>query len=110
MLLYAADTWTLLAADDTTLDAFHQKYLRRLLGIHWYKRVRNNKVVQLVGLTLLSHLLSTRRTSLFGHVTRLYVDTPANRALQFHVSASLSRPPDRTWRHPPGRPWSKWLD
>jgi len=63
VLLYAADTWTLLAADVRTLDAFHQKCLRQLLGIRWYKRVRNDEV--------LSHLLATRRTSLFGHVTRL---------------------------------------
>jgi len=33
VLLYAADTWTLLSADVRTLDAFHQKCLRQLLGI-----------------------------------------------------------------------------
>ena len=36
---YAADTWTLLSADVWTLDAFHQKCLRQLLGIRWYNRV-----------------------------------------------------------------------
>ena len=43
VLLYAADTWTL--ADMTTLDAFHQKCLRQLLGIRWYDRVRNDEVL-----------------------------------------------------------------
>ena len=33
VLLYLADTWTLLSADVRTLDAFHQKCLRQLLGI-----------------------------------------------------------------------------
>jgi len=30
--------------------------------------------------------------------------------LQLHVNVSLNRPPDRTWRRPPGRPRNKWLD
>jgi len=37
-------------------------------------------------------------------------DTPANVALRRHVNVSLNRPPDRTWRRPPGRPRNKWLD
>jgi len=44
VLLYTADTWTLLSADVRTLDAFHQKCLRQLLGIRWYDRVRNDEV------------------------------------------------------------------
>jgi len=33
VLLYAADTWTLLSADVRTVDAFHQNCLRQLLGV-----------------------------------------------------------------------------
>jgi len=44
VLLYATDTWTLLSADVRTLDAFHQKCLRQLLGIRWYDRVRSDEV------------------------------------------------------------------
>ena len=76
VLLYAADTWTLLSADVRTLDAFHQKCLmRQLLGIRWYDRVQNDEVLQRTGLTSLSRLLSRRRISLFGHVARLDDDT-----------------------------------
>ena len=31
-------------------------------------------------------------------------------ALQLHINVLLNRPPDRTWRRPPGRPRNKWLD
>jgi len=31
-------------------------------------------------------------------------------ALQLHINVSLNRPPDRTWRRPPGRPQNNWLD
>ena len=58
----------------------------------------------------LFHLLSRRRISVFGHVARLDDVTPANMALQLHINVSLNRPPDRTWRRPPGRPRNKWLD
>ena len=110
VLLYAADTWTLLSANVRTLDALHQKCLRQLLGIRWYDRVRNDEVLQRTGLTSLSHILSRRRISVFGHVTRLDDVTPANMALQFHINVSLNRPFDRTWRRSPGLPRNNWLD
>ena len=86
VLLYATDTWTSLSADVRTLDAFHQKCLRQLLGIRWYDRVRIEEVLQQTGLTSLSHLLSHRRISVFGHVARLDDDTLANVALQLHIN------------------------
>ena len=54
----------------------------------WYDRVRKDKVLQRTGLTSLSHLLSRRRISVFGHVARLDDDTPANRALQLHINVA----------------------
>ena len=66
VLLY---TWTLLlSADVRTPDAFHQKCLRQLFGIRWYDRVRNDEVLQQIGPTSLSRLLSRRHISVFGHV------------------------------------------
>jgi len=114
VLLYDADTWTLglLFADVRTPGTFRQKCLRQLLGIRWYDRVRNDRstVLQRTGLTSLSYLLFRRRISLFGHVALPEDDTPASMAFQLHINVSLNRPPDRTWRRPPGRPWNKWLD
>jgi len=71
------------------VDAFHQKCLRQLLGIRWYDRVRNDEVLQRTGLTSLSHLLSRRRISVFGHLAGLDDDTPANMALQLRINVSL---------------------
>jgi len=99
-----------ISADVRTLDAFHQKSLRQLLGIRRYDRVWNDEVLQRTGLTSLSHLLSRRRVSVFEHVPRLDDDTPANMALQLRINVSLNRPRDRTWRRSPGRPRNKWLD
>ena len=64
--IYAADIWTSLSADVRTLNAFHQKRLKQLLGIQWYDRVRNDELLQRTGLTSLPHLLSRRRILVFG--------------------------------------------
>ena len=44
VLLYASETWTLLAADVKTLEAFHMKCQRQILRIRWQDHVRNDKV------------------------------------------------------------------
>ena len=48
--------------------------------------------------------------AMLWHVARLGDVTPANMALQLHINVSLNRPPDRTWRRPPGRPRNKCVD
>jgi len=73
-------------------------------------RIRNDEVLQRMGLTSLSHLLSCQCISVFGLVARLNDDTPANVALQLHINVPLNWPPDRTWHCPPCRPWNKWLN
>jgi len=95
VLLYAADTW----CEDSA--CFHHKCLKQVLGIWWYDPVQNDEVLQWTGLTSLSHLLSCRRISVFGHVALLDDNTLANMALQLHINVSFNWPPDRMWRRPP---------
>ena len=87
-----------LSVEDTTLgqsSCSHPVSLRLFCAL---SSTRTDDVLQRTGLTSLSHLLSRRRISVFGHVdvARLDDDTPANVALQLHISVSLNRPPDRT--------------
>jgi len=64
VLLYSAETGTLLADDLRELEAFHTKYLRQLLRVYRWDRVSNSSVLQQTGLTTLSSL------SLIGHVAQ----------------------------------------
>jgi len=57
-----------------------------------------------------SEAIIRRRNSLFGHVTRLAVDTPAHQAWRCHVDMTLGRLPDLSWRRRPDRPSNRWLD
>ena len=101
---------TLLAADVITLEAFHMRCQRQILGIRWYDYIRNDEVAFRTGLPPIMNQISNRRCALFGHIARLPESVPANHALHCHVDASLDRPPQRTWRRRPGRPRNSWLE
>ena len=50
------------------------------------------------------------RNAIFGHVARLPDNIPAHQAMLRQVELSVGRPPDPTWKRPPGRPRTKWTD
>ena len=64
---------------------------------------------------LVSHLPVSDRitrgcTAIFGHVARLPDNASAHQAMLRQVKLSVGRPPDPTWKRPPGRPRTKWTD
>jgi len=110
VLLYSAETWTLLSADVKTLDAFHMKCQRQILDIQWWQRISNADVLQRSGLPLIIDILLNRRQSLFGHIARLDSSVPANAALQLMVNSHEGKKPSTTWTRPSGRPRRTWLN
>jgi len=80
VLLYGAKTWTLLAADVQTLQAFHVRCQRQILNIRWWAHVSNAEMLQRSGLLTISDIIRHRRLSLFGHVVRLDPGVPAHDA------------------------------
>jgi len=86
VLLYASETWTLTVAASKSLDAFHMKRQRRILGISWHQFVRNVEVAALTGLSSLSDIICRRRSAIFGRL------------------------PDLSWKRRPGRPHGRWID
>ena len=111
VLLYASETWTLLAADVMTLEAFHMKCQWQILRIRWQDHVRNDEVAARTGL-LRPVMKSIRRwcKAIFGHVARMSPNIPAHRALRLQVEASVGRRPDRDWVRSSGRPRNRWID
>ena len=103
VLLYGAETWTLLAADVVTLKAFHMKCHWQMLNIHWWDHITNAEVLQKTGLSTISEILRNRRLSLFGHVARLDLEVLSNKALLLMVSHE-GRKPSSSWTRPLGRP------
>ena len=107
VLLYASETWTLTVVDSKTLDAFHMKCQRRILGIWWHQFVRNEEITARTGLPSLSTTICCRRSAIFGHLARLGDEVPAHKALHSCVRLSQGRLPDPTWKR---RPRDRWID
>ena len=104
VLLYASETWTVLASDLRTLEAFHMKCQRQLLQVKWHQFVPNDQISAVTNLTSISSTISCRRNAVFGHIARLDEEVPAHKALRHHIDPTLGRLPSREWKCPSGRP------
>jgi len=111
VLLYAAETWTLLiSCDEKTLEAFHMKCQRQILHIHWSQHVTNAEISARTGLPPVMDFIRRRRLSIFGHIARLTQGTPAHNALHCQVGLASGRSLGSDWRRRPGRPRARWTD
>jgi len=103
ILLYGADTSTLLADDTRRLQSFHDTSCQRqILGVKWQNRVKNIDIADRTGLPNIADIISKRRQALFGHVVRLDATTPAHQALCQVIAMKGGQ--SLNWRKPPGRP------
>jgi len=110
VLLYSAETWTLLVADLRKIEPFHMKCLKQLLCVNWQDRVNSSSVPQQTGLMTIISYLSRRRLSLFGHVARLDERVPAHTALRLMTDVHNDwKKSDERWRRPCGRLRYTWL-
>src|SRR5580692_1236731 len=57
VLLCGSETWTLLAADVSRLQAFHMRCQRRILGVKWHDKIRNAVITERTGLPHVSDLI-----------------------------------------------------
>jgi len=110
VLLYAAETWTLLAADLRTLEAFHMRCQWQISGIRWIDHISNATVSSHTCLASVGEQIASRRIAIFGHIASLSDEVPTHQALCAHVDLSLGRLPGRDWKRRSGRPNNRWVD
>ena len=91
ILLYNSGTWGLTVASERSLDAFHRRQLRSLLGITWPQKISNLALYARCGVEPVSDLIRNSRWSLFGHVLRLGKDTPARLSMEQYFQAPEGR-------------------
>ena len=104
--------WTILKANRQKLQSFHLRCQRRKLQIRWSDFVTNADVSARTSLTDVHSIISQTRHALFGHIQWLPPDTPAHKIggpPHGSPNAASSFRPDITWRRPPGRSRSTWL-
>jgi len=98
--IYASETWKSTARIRQQLDVFHQRNLRKILGITWKDHVTNLEVLNRTGQRRLQDIVAERRLLMAGHIIRMPPGRPANHAMSWTPRGSGRRRgrPTMTWR------------
>ena len=103
-LLYGAESWPLSVTQMKKFEAAHHKFQRRLLGITWRDKVRNEEIRKKTGSRKLEDIIKERRLRShrwLGHVLRMDNSRTARQATHLEL---------RGYKRKPGRPRKNWAD
>ena len=93
-LLYGSESWTTYARQESRLESFHIRCLRRILGIKWQDRVTNTAVLEKADSLSIHLMLSQRRLRWLGLVHRME-DGRIPKEILYGELASGQRPSGR---------------
>jgi len=98
--LHACETWKSTASIHNTLDVFHRRCIRKILGLSWQDRVTNKELMRRSVMQALSEIVQTRRLRLAGHALRLPDVRPARVAMTWIPESGrrTSGRPQMTWQ------------
>jgi len=74
-----------------------------------FKYVTNSDILSHAGIGPLAEQISRRRTTVFGHITRLADNVPTRLVLRCQIDASLGHLSSNTWKRRRVRPKNRWL-
>ena len=100
-LLYGAESWPLSVTQMKKLEAVHHKFQRRLLGITWRDKDRNEDIRKKTGSRKLEDIIKERMLRWLGHVLRMDNSRTAHQATDWEL---------RGYKRKPGRPRKNWVD
>ena len=87
VMLYNSNSWSAPAIVLEKLDTTHRKHLRRILNIHWPNgRITNDELYKRCCTNKLSDRVCKFRWTMFGHVLRSDMNTPAFLSLKFALT------------------------
>ena len=66
-LLYGSESWPTYSRQEKTINVFHLRSLRKILGISWQGHVTNSDVLSRAGFLSMHSLLRQRRLRWLGH-------------------------------------------
>ena len=99
VLLYGSETWKLTKKDQTLLDTFQTKCLRRILRIRWQQRISNERLMEMTRLNNISCEIRRRRWTWLGHMLRREGTDDSKTALGWQPEGKRARGrPKTTWR------------
>ena len=93
ILLYNCGTWSLTKTDESALNSYHRRLLRRVVGIFWSHKIKSEKIYKRTGARELSQTIAYRKHTLLGHIQRLNIEAPAQKAMNnYYMSKSKPLP------------------
>ena len=87
VLLYNCGTWGITQGVMERLEVYHRRHLREVLGVRT-QDVSNAELYKRCKTSPLQGRIAWERWSLFGHVLRLALDTPAQLAMDYYCQLS----------------------
>ena len=85
VLTYNMGIWGLTKTELSRLDAHHRRHLRQIIGTRWPHRISNDALYRRTHSSPISAAIRAARWSLFGHVLRLPLDAPVQRAIDAYL-------------------------
>ena len=99
ILLYGSETWKIYAAEKKKLNAFHTRCLRKILGIKWQDKIRNEEVMRRTNEREMMKIITERRLRWFGHVVRMKESRVPKKVLEWKPEGKRNRGRQKlTWR------------
>ena len=97
---YASETWKSTRMIQNKLDVFHQRNLRKIIGVTWKDKVSNAEVLARTGQRRLQDIIGERRFRFAGHVMRIAPERPARRAIKWTPADGRRKRgrPKKTWQ------------
>ena len=98
ILLYGSETWTIYATEMSRLNAFHQRCLRKIIGVTYKDRIKNVEVLHRTGQRRISDVIRERRMRWLGHVLRMKDNRVPKRVLEWTPKGKRKRGrPNLSW-------------
>ena len=85
VLTYNMGTWGLTKTELNRLDAHHRRHLRQIIGVRWPHRISKDALYRRTQSSPISVAIQAARWSLFGHVLRMPLDAPVQRAIDAYL-------------------------
>ena len=91
ILTYNCGTWALTETQTESIDSFHRRQLRSILGIHYPDIISNKDLYQRCKTGPIRFFITKQRWQLFGHVLRRDEDIPAHQAMTHYFKNTNAR-------------------
>src|SRR5688572_32659764 len=99
--MYGSETWPMTKTNLKKLEAAHHRWQRRILGVTWRDKIRNEDIRKRTSMEKLEDMLKTSRLRWLGHMHRSDYERFSKQALEWTPTGGKRKRgrPRKTWRN-----------